>query len=68
MCLQILMITPIRIHNSIFIGKVFQIEVQMGRFTVVGVEKMYTCIQLGVYVGQVFRGLMQKDHSNKCTK
>ena len=28
--LQILMITPIRIHNSIFIGEVFQIEVSDG--------------------------------------
>ena len=30
MRLQILMITPIRIHNSIFIGEVFQIEVSDG--------------------------------------
>ena len=30
MCLQILMITPIQIHNSIFIGEVFQIEVSDG--------------------------------------
>ena len=30
MRLQILMITPIRIHNSIFIGELFQIEVSDG--------------------------------------
>ena len=30
MRLQILMITPIRIHNSIFIGEVFLIEVSDG--------------------------------------
>ena len=30
MRLQILMITPIRIHNGIFIGEVFQIEVSDG--------------------------------------
>ena len=41
MRLQILMITPIRIHNSIFIGEVFQIEVSDGPVTGVRVEKMY---------------------------
>ena len=39
--LQILMITPIIVHNGIFIGEV------MGRFTGVGVAKIYTCIKLG---------------------
>ena len=46
MRLQILMITPIRIHNSIFIGELFQIEVSDGPVHW-GVEKMHTCIQLG---------------------
>ena len=35
-----LMITPIRIHNSIFIGELFQIEVSDGRFGM-GVENVH---------------------------
>ena len=45
MCLQIIMTAPIRVHNGIFIGE------ELGRFSCMGVAKMYTCIQLG-YVCQ----------------
>ena len=51
---QILMTTPIRVHNGIFIGEV------LGRFTCMGVAKMYTCIQLGYVCRASFQGFDAK--------
>ena len=42
MRLKILMSTPIRVHNSIFIGEVFQIEVVDGLVHSMGVAQMET--------------------------
>ena len=68
MRLEFKRIISIIVKNIRFVGEVFQIEVSDVTVIGVGVEKMYTCIQLGCLRRARFRDLMQKDHSNKCTK
>ena len=73
MCLQILMITPIRVHNSIFIGELFQIEVSDG-----SVHWLGSCQNINLYPARVFTGTRgfrslyaftnPNDHSNKNTQ
>ena len=69
MCLQILMITPIRIHNSIFIGELFQIEVSDGLVHPLGSRQNVNLYPAVVITGaQVFRSLyafrVKKDQMN----
>ena len=55
MHLQILMITLIRIHSSIFIGEVFQIEVSDGLVHPLGVVKCKLVLSCGDYWGTSFQ-------------
>jgi len=73
MRLQILMITPIRILNSFFIGEVFQIEISDG-----SVHQLGSCPNINLYPARVFTGTRvfrslyvftnPNDHSNKNTQ
>ena len=67
------MITPIRIHNSIFIGEVFQIEVSDGLVHPLGTRQNVNLYPAAVIAGARFFRILyafrvKKDQMNECAK